>query len=157
MFCRHAALTNRNRKPEPSELFFGKSLIWEFGEGVDSARGVAAIVVCCRNSSCNSSCDSIPRNGRRTIAFFLLFRVQLFVCNRLCEGMFQTCFECGRHGEELQSHPLPISPLLQTPKFFRKKKSPMSVIFRLQLLGRSPDLPFLGVLVFHGAFTAVTG
>ena len=36
---------------------------WEFGEGVDSARGVAAIVVCCRNSSCNSSCDAIARNG----------------------------------------------------------------------------------------------
>ena len=48
----------------------------EFGEGVDSARGVAAIVVCCRNSSCNSSCDAIARNGGRTIAFFLLFRVQ---------------------------------------------------------------------------------
>ena len=30
--------------------------------------------------------------------------------------MFQTCFECGRHGEVLQSHPLPISPLLQTPE-----------------------------------------
>ena len=36
---------------------------WEFGEGVDSARGLAAIVVCCRNSSCNSSCDAIARNG----------------------------------------------------------------------------------------------
>ena len=30
--------------------------------------------------------------------------------------MFQTCFECGRRGEVLQSHPLPISPLLQTPE-----------------------------------------
>ena len=49
---------------------------WEFGEGVDSARGVAAIVVCRRNSWCNSSCDAIARNGRRTIALFLLFRVQ---------------------------------------------------------------------------------
>ena len=29
--------------------------------------------------------------------------------------MFQTCFECGRRGQVLQSHPLPISPLLQTP------------------------------------------
>ena len=93
-------------------------MLWEFGEGVDSARGVAAIVVCCRNSLCNSSCDAIARNGRRTIAFFLLFRVQLFVCNRLCEGMFQTCFECGRHSQVLESHPLPISPLLQTPKCY---------------------------------------
>ena len=40
---------------------------WVFGEGVDSARGVAALVVCRRNSSCNSSCDAIARNGRRTI------------------------------------------------------------------------------------------
>ena len=41
--------------------------------------------------------------------------MQSFVCNRLCEEMFQTCFECGCRGEVLQSHPLPISPLLQTP------------------------------------------
>ena len=39
---------------------------------MDSARGVAAIVVCRRNSSCNSSCDAIAHNGRRTIALFLL-------------------------------------------------------------------------------------
>ena len=50
--------------------------VWVFGEGADSARGVAAIVVCRRNSSCNSSCDAIVRNGRRTIALFLLFQVQ---------------------------------------------------------------------------------
>ena len=49
---------------------------WVFREGVDSARGVAAIVVFCHNSLCNSSCDAIVRNGRETIAFFLLFRVQ---------------------------------------------------------------------------------
>ena len=83
---------------------------------MDSARGVAAIVVCCRNSSCNSSCDATARNGRRTIALFLLLRVQEFVRNRLCEGMFRTCFECGRRGQVLQSHPLSISPLLQTPE-----------------------------------------
>ena len=29
--------------------------------------------------------------------------------------MFQTCFECGHRGQVLQSHPLLISPLLQTP------------------------------------------
>ena len=40
---------------------------------MDSARAVAAIVVLCRNSSCNSSCDAIVRRGRRTIALFLLF------------------------------------------------------------------------------------
>ena len=66
---------------------------------MDSARGVAAIVVCCLNGSCNSSCDAITRDGRRTIALFLLFRVQSFICNRLCERMFRTCFECGRRGE----------------------------------------------------------
>ena len=54
-------------------------------------------------------------HGRRTIALCLLFRVQQFICNRLCEGMFQICFECGRRGQVLHSHPLPISPLLQTP------------------------------------------
>ena len=52
---------------------------WVFGEGVESARGVAAIVVFCRNSSCNSSscsCDAIVRSGQKTIPFFLLFRAQ---------------------------------------------------------------------------------
>ena len=48
----------------------------EFGEGVDSARGVAAIVLFCRSSSCYTSCDAIVRSGRKTFAFFLLFRVQ---------------------------------------------------------------------------------
>ena len=46
---------------------------WEFGEGVDSAGGVTAIVVCRRNSSYNSSCDALDRNGKKTSAFFLLF------------------------------------------------------------------------------------
>ena len=87
---------------------------WESGEGLDSARGVAAKVVCCRNSSCNSSCDAIARKGRRTIAFFLLFRVRYLVCQRLCEGIIQTCVKCGRRGQVLQPHPLPISHLLQT-------------------------------------------
>ena len=32
-----------------------------------------SIVVCCRNSSCNRSCDAIARNGRRPIALCLLF------------------------------------------------------------------------------------
>ena len=30
--------------------------------------------------------------------------------------MFQTCFECGRRGQVLQCHPLPISPDFQTPE-----------------------------------------
>ena len=32
--------------------------------------------------------------------------------------MFRTCFGCGRCGQVLQSHPLPISPLPQTPEWF---------------------------------------
>ena len=44
---------------------------------MDSTRGVLEIVVCCCNSSCNNSCDAMARNGRRTIAFFLLFEVQV--------------------------------------------------------------------------------
>ena len=82
----------------------------EFGEGVDFARGVAAIVVCCRNSSCNSSCDARVRNGRKTIAFFLLFRVQQFVCNSSCEGMFQRRFECGRQGKYCSCTPCRFHP-----------------------------------------------
>ena len=42
---------------------------WEFREGVDSAGGVDAIVVCCSNISCNA----IDHNGRKNIAFFLPF------------------------------------------------------------------------------------
>ena len=86
---------------------------------MDSARGVAAIVVCCHNSLCSSSCDALARNGQRTIALFLLFRVQSFVCNSSCEGMFQTCFECGRRG-------LPISPLLQTPDNYFEVSGPLA-------------------------------
>ena len=57
---------------------------WVFGEGVDSARGVAAIVLCRRNSSCNSSCDAIARNGRRTIALFCCFECKsLFAIGRV--------------------------------------------------------------------------
>ena len=52
---------------------YDRFLDWVFREGVDSARGVAAIVVCCCNSLCHSSCDAIACNGRRTITFFLLF------------------------------------------------------------------------------------
>ena len=55
---------------------------------MDSTRGVAAIAVCCRNSSCNSSCNAIARNGRRTIASFLLFGVQKVVW-RDVPNMFQ--------------------------------------------------------------------
>ena len=60
-----------------------------------SARGVAAIVFSCRNSSCNSSCDAIVRSGQQfeTIALFRPFRVQSFICNSSCEGTFQTCFK----------------------------------------------------------------
>ena len=32
--------------------------------------------------------------------------------------MFQTCFECGRRGHVLQSHALPISPLLHTAEIW---------------------------------------
>ena len=90
----------------------GRHNFWEFGEGVDSARGVTAIAVCCRNSSCNSSCNAIARNGRRTLALFLLFECNSLFAIGLCEGTCQTCFECGRCSQVLQSHPLPISPLL---------------------------------------------
>ena len=43
--------------------------------------------------------------------------------NRLCQGMFQTCFECGHRGQVLQSHPLPISPLLQTPEHLPEREA----------------------------------
>ena len=36
--------------------------------------------------------------------------------------MFQTCLECSRRGQVLQSHPLPISPLLQRPEFLGQRK-----------------------------------
>ena len=94
-------------------------ITWVFGEGVDSARGVVAIVVFCRNSSCNSSCDTIVRNGGENVAFLLLLRVQQFVCNSQCEGTFQTCSKCGLPRQVLQSHPLPISPLLKTPELLK--------------------------------------
>ena len=90
---------------------------WEFGEGMDSARGVAAKVVFCHNSSCNSSCDAVVHSGRTAIAFFLLFRVQscLFAIVRVkgrskhVSVVFATA-KCS--SRTVDSHPLPISPLL---------------------------------------------
>ena len=46
------------------------------GEGVDSARGVVAIVGLCRSSSCNRSWAAIVRSGRRILAFSPLFGAQ---------------------------------------------------------------------------------
>ena len=40
---------------------------WEFENGVDSARGIAAILVCCRKSLCNSSCSAMVRSNQRDI------------------------------------------------------------------------------------------
>ena len=48
--------------------------------------------------------------------------------------MFQTCFECGRRGEVLQSHPLPISPLLQTPEFLGDRQIIHLICVRLKHL-----------------------
>ena len=49
---------------KPPRLGTHVSDFLKFGEGVDSARGATAIVVCCRSSSCNSSCDAIQKNPR---------------------------------------------------------------------------------------------
>ena len=65
---------------------------------MDSARGVVAIVVWCRNSSCNSSCD-VSRCGERLSHSFCCFKHnRLFVIVRL-KGMLQACFKCGRRGK----------------------------------------------------------
>ena len=58
------------------EPVFPDPVFWGFGEGVDSARGVAAIVVFCRNSLCNSPWDAIVCSGPTTTALFWLFRVR---------------------------------------------------------------------------------
>ena len=43
---------------------------------MDSARGVAATIVFCHNGSCDSSCDTIVRSGRK-----LLHSFRCFDCN----------------------------------------------------------------------------
>ena len=103
---------------KPTEINGFELKVWVFGElqGVDSARGVAAIVLCRRNSSCNSSCDAIPRNGRRTIALFLLFRVQSFICNRLCEGMFQHVSSVVAAARYCSLTPCRFHPFFKHPK-----------------------------------------
>ena len=79
---------------------------------MDSARGVAAIVVFSRKSSSMNYCDAIVHSGRRTIAFFLLFGMQEFVCNSSYERDIPNMFQAW---SERESHPVPISPLLHTP------------------------------------------
>ena len=49
-------------------------------------------------------------------AFFLLFRVQKFVCNGSCEGTFQTCFKCGRRGNYCSRTPCQSHPFSKHPK-----------------------------------------
>ena len=65
-------------------------MMWEFGEGVDSARGVAAIVVFWRKWIMlqNSS-----QWSRQLLQLFLLLRVQCFTCNCLCEGTSANTFQ----------------------------------------------------------------
>ena len=84
----------------------GERIFWEFGEAMDSARGVAAIVVCCRNTSCNCFMRRTSSQWSKNYCILSAVSSAIVFCNRLCEGMFQTCFECGRRGQVLQSHPL---------------------------------------------------
>ena len=108
--------------------------IWAFGEGVDSARGVAAIAVCRRNSSCNSSCDAIARNGPRTMrpTEALLPRSPTWVTSQLSglttlffwdfDGSEPDC-ESTRHPHKIDDlHPIPIQVQknLPTPKHTQK-------------------------------------
>ena len=99
------------RKP----LDIGMRWSWEFGEGVDSARGLAAIVVFCRNRSCNNSWDAIVRSDRESITSFLLFRVQWFVCSSSSEGTFQTYFNCGHSGRYCTATPCRFHPFSKHP------------------------------------------
>ena len=93
---------------------------------MNSTRGVAAIVVCCRNSSCNSPCDAIARNGRRTIALFLLFRVQQFVCNRLCEGCSKHVSSVVAAAKYCSLTPCQFHPFSKHPSFVSRNWLPSS-------------------------------
>ena len=43
------------------------------------------------NSTCNSSWDTIVRNGRTPLHSFRCLECTECVCDRVCEGTFQTC------------------------------------------------------------------
>ena len=81
-------------------------IVQTFGsqKGVNSASGVAAMVVFCRNGSSNHSCNAIVRNGQERLHFFCCFGVQVFVWR-------------GVPRQVLQSLPLPISSVLQTSEY----------------------------------------
>ena len=71
--------------------------IWEFGEGVDSARGVAVIAPFCRTCPCNSACDVNSSQWLNNDCIrSAVLRVEQFVCNSSCEGAFQKCFNGRR-------------------------------------------------------------
>ena len=88
---------------------------------MDSARGVAAIVVCRRNSSCNSSCDAIVC----AMVEELLHSFCCFECNSL--SAIGCVTGCSKHVSSVVAaakywnltpcrfHPLPISPFSKHP------------------------------------------
>ena len=112
-------ITEKSRLPaeisEKLTAISGLCLVLRVQRRADSARGVAAIVVWCRNSSCNSSCDAIACRGSKNYCIRSAVSSAMFDCNSSCEGTFQTCFKCGR---VLQSHTLPTSPFFNHPKPF---------------------------------------
>ena len=69
----------------------------------------------CRRNSCFLSQYFVPSFMRRnsslkTIALFLLFRVQSFVYNSSCKGVFQMCAKCGCHGRYCNCTSCRLSP-----------------------------------------------
>ena len=106
-------------RPKTRDLLKAKSsllsLNWEFGEGVDSARGVVAIVVWCCNSSCNSSCDAIARNGGKRLHSFCCFE-----CNRLfaiarVKGRSKHVSSVACHGKYCSRTPCRFHPFSKHP------------------------------------------
>ena len=140
---------------------------------MDSARGVAAIVLCRRNSSCNSSCDAIARNGRRTIAsYFCCFECNsLFAigCAKGCSKHVSSVVAAARYCcycsltpcrfHPFSKHPtyrIPVEPLKIIRKTFfpacnlgRRQNTPENATHpKTRVTGRSRNLRFRACCVF---------
>ena len=91
------------------------SQLGSFRGGVDSARCVVAIVVFCRSSSYNSSCDAIVRTIEGLLYYFLCLEGKSSCAIVRMKGTFQTCFKCGWSGKYCSRVPCRFHPLPQNP------------------------------------------
>ena len=92
--------------------FLAGRVSWEFGEGVGSARGVAAIVVCCRNSSCDAVARAIVKELLHSLCCFECNSLFAIGCVRECSKHFSSVVAAAKYCSSASSKPTRICTAL---------------------------------------------